>query len=45
MGDLKVKYFPTGEMLADHFTKSLQGADFQKFRAEIQGIPEYTPDT
>jgi hypothetical protein len=27
-------------MLADHFTKPLQGALFRKFRTEIQGIPE-----
>jgi hypothetical protein len=26
-------------MLADHFTKPLQGALFRKFRVEIQGIP------
>jgi hypothetical protein len=35
----RLKHCPTGEMLADHFTKSLQGALFQKIRAEIQGIP------
>jgi hypothetical protein len=29
-------------MLADHFTKPLQGALFRKFRAEIQGIPHDT---
>ena len=32
-------------MLADHFTQSLQGTAFRKFSAEIQGIPEDTPDT
>jgi hypothetical protein len=26
-------------MLPDYFTKSLQGAPFHKFRAEILGIP------
>jgi hypothetical protein len=26
-------------MIADHFTKQLQGALFRKFRVEIQGIP------
>jgi hypothetical protein len=26
-------------MLADHFTKPLQGALFRKFRADIQGTP------
>ena len=45
MGDLKVEYFQTGKMLADHFTKPLQGTAFRKFRAEIQGILEYNPDT
>ena len=45
MGDLKVKYFPTGKMLANHITKPLQGVAFRKFRAEIQGIPDDTPDT
>jgi hypothetical protein len=29
-------------MLANHFTKPLQGALFRKFRAEIQGIPHDT---
>jgi hypothetical protein len=38
-GDITLKHYPTGEMLADHFTKPLQGALFRKFRAEIQGIP------
>jgi hypothetical protein len=38
-GDITLKHCPTGEMLADHFTKPLQGALFRKFRAEIQGIP------
>jgi hypothetical protein len=38
-GDITLKHCPTGEMIADHFTKPLQGALFHKFRAEIQGIP------
>jgi hypothetical protein len=38
-GDITLKHCPTGEVLADHFTKPLQGALFCKFRAEIQGIP------
>ena len=37
-GEIVVKHYPTAEMLADHFTKPLQGALFQKIRAEIQGI-------
>ena len=31
-------------MLADHFSKLLQGAAFVKIRDKIQGIPENTPD-
>jgi hypothetical protein len=38
--DITLKHCPTGEMLADHFTKPLQGALFRKFRTDIQGIPE-----
>jgi hypothetical protein len=38
-GNITLKHCPTGEMLADHFTKPLQGTLFRKFRAEIQGIP------
>ena len=45
MGDLKVKYFPKGEILGDYFTKPLQGTVLRRFRSEIQGIPEDTPDT
>ena len=44
MGDPKVKYCPTGKMLANHFTKPIHGTAFRNFRAEIQGIPEDTPD-
>ena len=45
MGYMKVKYFPTGKFLANHFTKPLQEAAFQKFGAQIQGILEDTPYT
>ena len=31
-------------MLAGHFTKPLQGTALRKFGAEIQVIPEDTPD-
>jgi hypothetical protein len=31
-GDLSVAYCPTGEMVADFFTKPLQGTPFRKFR-------------
>ena len=33
-----LKHYPIGEVYADHFTKLLQGALFQKIRSEIQGI-------
>ena len=45
MGNLKVKYFLASKMLADRFTKSLQGAAFLKLRADIQVILDDTPDT
>ena len=45
MGGLKVKYSPTGKILANHFTEPSQGTAFRKFRADIQGITEDTPDT
>jgi hypothetical protein len=43
--DLTIKHCPTEEMLADHFTKPLQGTFFRKFRADIQGIPVDLNDT
>jgi hypothetical protein len=36
--EFKVMYCPTGEMIADFFTKPLQGAQFYKFRDAILGI-------
>jgi hypothetical protein len=38
-GEITVKHCPAKGMLADHFTKPLQGTLFRKFRSEIQGIP------
>ena len=38
--DLVIRHCPTEEMLGDHFTKSLQGALFRKFKAEIMNIPD-----
>jgi hypothetical protein len=38
-GEVTVKHCPATEMLADHFTKPLQGTMFRAFGAEIQGIP------
>ena len=37
-GEVDIKYMPIGEMIADYFTKPLQGALFQKMRDQIQGI-------
>ena len=37
---IKVEYCPTLEMIADFFTKSLQGALFHKFRNAVLGIKE-----
>jgi hypothetical protein len=38
-GEITVKHCPATEMLADRFTRPLQGTMFRKFRAEIQGVP------
>ena len=35
-GFLKVMYCPTGDMIADFFTKPIQGGDFKKFRSLVQ---------
>ena len=45
MGYLKVEYCLMGRLLADPFTKPLQGAAFHELRAEIQVISKDTPDT
>lgn len=37
-GELRVEYCPTGEMLADIFTKPLQRSLFKKFRNKILEI-------
>ena len=37
-GELKIEYCPTDDMVADYFTKPLQGNKFIKFRKEIMGI-------
>ena len=43
-GEVTIKYCPTEMMLADLFTKLLQGAAFIKFRALIMNIDESIPD-
>jgi hypothetical protein len=39
-GEITVDYCPTEEMLADYFTKPLQGAQFRKLRNAIMGISD-----
>jgi hypothetical protein len=34
-GEVKIEYCPTGEMIANYFTKPLQGSLFKKFRDMI----------
>ena len=36
-GELRVEYYPSSIMLADFFTKPLQGQLFKKFRDVIMG--------
>jgi hypothetical protein len=40
--ELTVEYCPTGNMLADFFTKPLQGTPFRKFRDEIMNVDPQT---
>ena len=39
-GGVVINNYPTGEMLGDHFTKSLQGTLFRNFRAQIMNISD-----
>ena len=39
-GDVELKHCSRKNMLADHFTKPLQGGLLQRFRAELTNIPE-----
>ena len=36
--EVSIKYFPTKDMVADYFTKPLQGELFYKFRDQIMGL-------
>ena len=36
--ELSIEYCPTGEMVADFFTKALQGTPFRKFRNYIMNV-------
>jgi hypothetical protein len=43
--EIRIEYFPTAMMLADYFTKPLQGALFRKMREMIMGnIPIELPN-
>ena len=45
-GDIRVAYCPTDDMIADFFTKPLQGSKFTRFRDQIlnvQSEPNVTP--
>jgi hypothetical protein len=42
-GEMNVEHSPTGEMVADFFTKPLQGAKFTKFRDLIVKIGQVDP--
>jgi hypothetical protein len=39
-GDMEIEYCPTDEMLADYFTKPLQGSLFKRHRNAILGISD-----
>ena len=39
-GEVTIEYCPTGDMIADFFTKPLQGSLFRKFRNLIMGVSE-----
>ena len=38
--EVTIQYCPTNKMVADYFTKPLQGALFYKFRDQIMGVVE-----
>jgi hypothetical protein len=39
-GDLRIEYCPTGDMVADFFTKPLQGSLFRKLRKIILNLSD-----
>ena len=43
-GNLMIEYCLTNDMVADYFTKPLQGAKFQKFKAMIMGTDYHDPE-
>ena len=44
MGDLEIKYAPTGEMWSDVLTKPLQGQAFKRMRAQLMNVSEKYDD-
>ena len=42
-GDLRIEHCPTEDMVADYFTKPLQGAAFYKLRDQIMNIASSSP--
>ena len=38
-GTMELKYLPTGDMIADIFTKPLQGNTFYKLRGKLMNLP------
>ena len=38
--EVTIEYCPTGDMIADYFTKPLQGSLFKKFRDQIMNIDQ-----
>ena len=43
-GEMRIKHCPTKQMLADPFTKPIQGSEFREFRAAIMNIDPTIPD-
>ena len=37
-GELEIEYYPTDDMVADYFTKPLQGKKFLQFRKTIMNL-------
>lgn len=44
-GNVSVKYCPTEQMLADFFTKPLQGSQFRKLRKLLMNLPDDANDS
>ena len=44
-GEVRIEYCPTGDMVADFFTKPLQGSLFRKLCGIILNVPGRSPNT